>query len=235
MPDLTSAILTAVGSLRAQGTVLGVTADNIANVDTPGYKRGEATLVSGVSQIPEVFLRRDFSQGAIAPTGNPNDLAINGNGFFAVQLPGGGTGFTRDGSLGLSATAVLVDVNGNPVIGPIQTNPAGGPVSVAPDGTVSQTVNGTTQVLGQIDLATFPNAGGLAPASGNLFTPTNASGQAIPGGDGSQIVQGAVEAPNVDLATEFINMITAKAVYEASAKVITTADNMEKRLLDIAG
>ena len=234
MPDLTSAILTAAGSLRAQGTVLGVTADNIANVDTPGYKRGKAVLVSGVSQIPEVFLRRDFSQGAIAPTGNPNDLAIAGNGFFQVQLAAGGAAFTRDGSLGLSANAVMVDVNGNPIIGPIQTNPAGGPVTVAPDGTVSQTVNGTTQVLGQIDLASFPNDGGLSPASGNLFTPTEASGQPIPGAGGSQIVQGAIEAPNVDLASEFITMITAKAVYEASARVITTADNMEKRLLDIA-
>jgi len=233
MPDLTSAILTAAGSLNAQGTVLGVTADNIANALTPGYKRGEAVLVSGVTQIPEVFLRRDVSQGAIAPTGNPNDLAIVGNGFFQVQQSGG-IGYTRDGSLGLSANAVMVDVNGNPVIGPIQINPAGGPVTVAPDGTVSQTVNGATQVLGQIDLASFPNAGGLAPASGNLFTPTTASGQPIAGADGSQIVQGAIEAPNVDLATEFINMITAKAVYEASAKVITTADNMEKRLLDIA-
>jgi flagellar basal-body rod protein FlgG len=234
MPSLDTAILTAAASLRAQGTVLGVTANNIANSSTPGFKRGEATLVSGVSQIPEVFLRRDFSQGAIAPTGNPNDLAINGNGFFTVQLPGGGIGFTRDGSFGVSANAVMVDVNGNPVVGPLQTNPAGGPVMVAPDGTVTQTVNGTQQVLGKIELSSVANPGGLSPGSGNLFTPSAASGQPVAGADGSQIVQGAIEAPNVDLAQEFITMITAKVVYEASAKVISTANNMEKRLLEIA-
>ncbi|MEJ0072064.1 MAG: flagellar hook basal-body protein [Pseudomonadota bacterium] len=233
MSSLDSAITTAAASLVAQGKVLGVTADNIANLSTPGYKRGEVSIVSGVSQIPEIFLRRDLSQGAIAPTGNPNDLAIAGNGFFQVTLPNGGVAFTRAGEFGLSASAVMVDVNGNPVVGPTQTNPAGGPVTVSASGVVSQTVNGTSQVLGQIDLATFPNAGGLSAESGNLLSPSAASGQPVPGGDGSRIIQGAVEAPNVDLAQELITMITAKAVYTASARVITTADSMEKRLLQI--
>jgi flagellar basal-body rod protein FlgG len=233
MPGLDSAINTAVGSLIAQGTVLGVTADNIANALTPGYKRGEAAIVSGVSQIPEVFLRRDMSQGAIAPTGNPNDLAINGNGFFQVTLPNGQVAFTRSGEFGLSAAAVMVDLNGNPVVGPIQTNPAGGPITVASDGVVSQTVNGASQVLGQLQLASFANAGGLSAQSGNLFVQTVASGQPVSGADGSQIVQGAVETPNVSLDQELVTMITAKAVYQASARVITTADNMEKRLLQI--
>ena len=174
-----------------------------------------------------------MSQGAIAPTGNPNDLAINGPGFFEVSLPNGGVAFTRSGAFGLSAASVMVDLNGNPVVGPIQTNPAGGPVSVSASGVVSQTVNGTAQVLGQIDLATFPNAGGLSAESGNLFSPSNASGQPVPGSNGSQIVQGAVETPNVDLAQELITMITAKTVYTASARVITTADSMEKTLLTI--
>lgn len=234
MPSLDSAILTAAASLRAQGTVLGVTADNIANVSTPGFKRGQATLVSGVSQVPEVFLRRDMSQGAIAPTGNPSDLAIDGNGFFTVALPGGGVAFTRSGAFGMSASAVMVDVNGNPVVGPIQTDPAGGPVMVSPSGVVSQTVNGTERVLGRLQIASFANPGGLSAESGNLFTETTASGQPAVGGAGSQTVQGAIEAPNVDLATEFITLITARAVYEASARVIRTASNMEKRLLEIA-
>src|SRR5262249_9395246 len=199
MPSLDSAILTAAASLRAQGTVLGVVADNIANLNTPGFKRGEATLVSGVSQIPAVFLRRDFSQGAIAPTGNPNDLAINGNGFFEVQLPSGQIAFTRSGQFGLSATASLVDVNGNPVVGPIQTTPAGGPLVVSSTGQVTQTVNGSTVVLGQLTLASFPNPGGLSADSGNLFNATVASGQPATGLGGNQIVQGAIEAPNVDL------------------------------------
>src|SRR5579862_6992154 len=120
MSSLNSAIATAVGSLIAQGEVLGTVANNIANISTAGYKRAEATIVSGVSQIPEVFLRRDMSQGAIAPTGNPNDLAINGPGFFEVTLPNGGVAFTRSGAFGLSASAVMVDLNGNPVVGPIQ-------------------------------------------------------------------------------------------------------------------
>jgi flagellar basal-body rod protein FlgG len=233
MSSLNSAITTGVASLIAQGEVLGTVADNIANLSTAGYKRAEATIVSGVSQIPEVFLRRDMSQGAIAPTGNPNDLAINGNGFFEVSLPNGGVAFTRNGAFGLSASAVMVDLNGNPVVGPIQTSPTGGPVTVSASGVVSQTVNGAQQVLGQIDLATFPNAGGLSAESGNLFSPSNASGQPVPGGDGSQIVQGAIETPNVDLAQELITMITAKAVYTASARVITTAASMEKTLLQI--
>jgi len=232
--SLDSALLTAAASLVAQGEVLGATADNIANLYTPGYKRLEATIVSGVTQIPEIFLRRDTSQGAIVPPGNPNDLAINGPGFFQVTQPNGTVGFTRDGSFGVSANAVMIDLNGNPVVGPIQANPAGSPVTVASDGTVSQTVNGTTQVLGQVQLATFANPGGLSAGSGNEFSQTGASGEPIAGGDGSQIVQGAVEAPNVDLAQELITMITAKAVYTASARVVTTADSMDKTLLQIA-
>jgi flagellar basal-body rod protein FlgG len=232
--SLDSALLTAAASLVAQGEVLGATADNIANLYTPGYKRLEATLVSGVTQIPEIFLRRDVSQGAIVPTGNPSDLAISGPGFFQVTQPNGTVGFTRDGAFGVSANAVMVDLNGNPVVGPIEANPAGGPVTVAADGTVSQTVNGTTQVLGQVQLATFANPGGLSAGSGNDFSPTGASGQPIAGGDGSQIIQSAVEAPNVDLAQELITMIAAKAVYTASARVVTAADSMDKTLLQIA-
>jgi flagellar basal-body rod protein FlgG len=233
MPSLDSAILTAAASLRAQGSVLGTVADNIANLNTPGYKRGEATIVSGASQIPAVFLRRDMSQGAIAPTGNPNDLAINGSGFFEVQLPNGDIGFTRSGQFGLSASAVMVDVNGNPVVGPIQTDPAGGPVMVSSTGEVSQTVGANTRILGQLTLASFPNPGGLAAGSGNLFTEAATSGQPATGVGGNQIIQGAVETPNVDLAQELVTMIAAQAVYEASARVITTASNMEKRLLQI--
>jgi len=232
--SLDSALLTAAASLTAQGEVLGATADNIANLYTPGYKRLEATLVSGVTQIPEIFLRRDMSQGAIVPTGNPSDLAINGTGFFQVTQPNGTVGFTRDGTFGVSANAVMVDLNGNPVVGPIQANPAGGPVTVSATGVVSQTVNGTQQVIGQVELASFANSGGLSAASGDLFSQTGASGQPVAGGDGSQIIQGAVEAPNVDLAQELITMITAKAVYTASARVVTTADSMEKTLLQIA-
>lgn len=233
MSSLDSAILTATASLVAQGDVLGATADNIANLYTPGYKRLEASIVSGVTQIPEVFLRRDVSQGAIVPTGNPSDLAISGNGFFQVTQPNGTVAFTRDGSFGVSANAVMVDINGNAVVGPVAVNPAGGPVTVASDGTVSQTVNGTSQVIGQVQLATFPNPGGLSAESGNDFSPTGASGQPIPGGDGSQIIQGAVEAPNVDLSQEIVNMITAKVVYTASARVITSASSMEKTLVQM--
>ena len=233
MSGLNSAIVTAAASLTAQGDVLGAVADNIANANTPGYKRQIATLIDQGVAIPEVFLRRDFSQGPVVPTGNPNDLAVEGNGFFQVALPNGQTAYTRDGSLGLSPNAALVDVNGNPIVGPIQVNPAGGPLTVAADGTVSQTINGATQVLGRVQLATFTNPGGLAAQSGNDFSPTFASGQAIPGGDGSQVVQGAIEGSNVDLAQEFVTMITAKTVYEASARVITTASSMEAELLRI--
>lgn len=231
--SIDSAIRTAVGGLIAQGTVVGVTADNIANLGTPGYKRGQAAIVSGVSQIPAVFLRRDTAQGAIAPTGNPNDVAINGPGYFQVGLAGGGIAYTRNGQFGLSANASMVDANGNPVVGPIQTNPAGGPVSIAKDGTVSQTVNGATQVLGRLQLATFPAPGGLSPQSGNLFSQTDASGQPVTGAIGGDIIQGAIETPNVDLAQELITLITARTVYAASARVISVANNMEKRLLDI--
>jgi len=180
-----------------------------------------------------VFLRRDTSQGAIAPTGNPYDVAIDGPGYFQVALAGGGVAYTRNGQFGLSANASMVDMNGNPVVGPIQTDPAGGPVSIAANGTVSQTVNGTARVLGRLQLATFPNAGGLSPESGNLFSQTFASGQPVPGGLGGQIIQGAIETPNVDLAQELVTMITARTVYTASARVFSTANNMEKRLLDI--
>jgi len=234
MSSLNSAIVTAAASLVAQGDVLGATAENIANLDTPGYKRLIPTLISQGVNIPAVFLRRDMSQGPIAPTGNPNDLATSGNGFFQVTLPNGQTAFTRSGSFALSPNAQLVDLNGNPVVGPIQTNPAGGPITVSPDGVVSQTVNGAPQILGKLQLANFANPDALSASSGNLFDATAASGQPVPGAGGSQIIQGAVEAPNVDLAQELVTMITAKAVYEASARVITTASSMEQTLVKLA-
>jgi flagellar basal-body rod protein FlgG len=232
---LTSALYTAVGGLQAQSEVLAATAENIANEDTDAYKRWVATLNAGrTSGAPTVNLQRDPSQGYLYQTGNPTDVAINGNGYFQVQLPGGQVAYTRAGNFQVSATGQLTDLNGNPLAGNILVQ-LGATISIAADGTVSETINGVTQTAGQLGIFTFPNERALVGIGGNLVQPSDASGPALAGTAGSGgngfVVQGAIETSNVDLETEFLNLILAKNAYKASARVVTTADDMMKVLL----
>lgn len=242
--------------LEAQQTNLSVTSNNLANVNTNGFKRGRAvfqdllyqtvrqpggqetedtelpsglTLGTGVRTVATAKL---FTQGNIVQTGNDLDLAINGRGFIQVLSPDGSVVYTRDGALQRNAEGQLVTASGMPVE-PAITLPEGTlTVTVGTDGTVSAQVAGEdapTQV-GQIELADFVNPAGLEAIGENLFRETAASGPpqtGTPGLDGlGVLVQGSVESSNVNVVEELVNMIETQRAYEMNSKAIGTADEM---------
>jgi len=172
-------------------------------------------------------------QGDLTATGNQLDIAIEGNGFFQVLLPSGETAYTRGGSFHTDAQGNVVTANGNAVQPAIAIPQSATSVTIAPDGTVSVTIPGqiAAQQVGSLQLALFPNPGGLSSSGGNLFLATTASGDAIVGTPGSsdglgQVEQGYLEQSNVSVVDEFINMIVAQRSYEASSRVVQAADQM---------
>jgi len=251
------ALYTAASGMQAQQTNLDLIANNLANSSTAGFRSSrmqfqdliyqnmvmpgaaasqQTTVVNGLqvglgtrpaaSEILQL-------QGDLTATGNPLDLAIEGQGFFQVLLPTGETAYTRSGSFHSDAQGNVVTADGNP-IQPALTIPQGATsVTVAPDGTVSVTLAGqqAAQQVGSLQLALFPNPGGLTAAGKNLFMVTTASGDPVvgtPGGsDGlGQIQQGFLEQSNVSVVDEFISMIVAQRSYEASSRVVQAADQM---------
>jgi len=246
--------------LEAQQTQLDAITHNLANTATNGYKRSravfedllyqnirqaggptsqETTLPTGLqlgTGARAVATSRDFSQGSLSNTGNPLDLAINGQGFFQVQMADGSTAYTRDGAFQVDANGQLVTSSGYPV-SPAITIPANAQtITVGKDGTVAATVPGSTvpQVLGQLQLASFMNPAGLEPRGGNLFAETAASGTPQTGNPAANglgaINQGAVESSNVNVVEELVAMIQAQRAYEINSKAIQTSDQMLARL-----
>jgi flagellar basal-body rod protein FlgG len=244
--------------LEAQQTNLSVISNNLANVNTNGFKRGRAVfedllyqtvrqpggqetqdteLPSGLTLgtgVRTVATEKLFTQGNIVQTGNDLDLAINGRGFIQVLSPDGTVIYTRDGALQRNAQGDLVTAGGLP-IQPAITLPANTlNVTIGTDGTVSALVAGSeaaTQV-GQIQLVDFVNPAGLQPIGGNLFKQTPASGTPLsgtPGLDGlGVLVQGSVESSNVNVVEELVNMIETQRAYEMNSKAISAADEMLK-------
>lgn len=253
---MTSALYVARTGLDAQDMRMRVISNNLANVNTTGFKRDRAdfeTLLyqnvrpagAATSQTTDsptglslgtgvrvAGTARMHTQGALTTTGNGLDLALDGPGFFQVELPGGGTAYTRDGSFKLSADGKLVTTSGYPLSPAISIPPGATGLAIAPDGTVTATLPGDTNAteLGSIQLADFPNAAGLAPQSENLFAESSASGAAVvgaPGADGrGRLVQGALEASNVNVVEELVEMIQTQRAYEVNSKVITAVDGM---------
>jgi len=173
------------------------------------------------------------SQGDFNQTGNPLDLAIQGQGFFQVQLPSGDFGYTRSGTFHLDSQGQLVTADGNPLQPSITIPSAATTVTIGTDGTVSVTVPGQSQAqqVGSIQLALFANPGGLNSIGQNLFLPTAASGDAVlgtPGGNEGlgSIQQGTLEQSNVNVVEEFVDMILAQRAYESNSKVAQAADEM---------
>lgn len=219
--NLGSALNTAVAGLQAQSKLVATAADNLANMTTAGYKRKVATVVPRGVTIPDVFLRRDASQGAVVPTGNPYDLALSGRGYFEVTLGDGRIGYTRAGTFGVSAAGVMTDQGGNTVVGPLTLDPAAGPATVASDGTVTQVVGGAVQVVGRLETAVFPGD-----------DPSGTPGAGVPGTGGrGTVVQGALESSNVEPVQEVVGMMLATHAYKASARVIRTVDELMGELL----
>ena len=246
--------------MEGQQTKLDAISNNLANVGTNGYKRSDVVFEdlmyqnlrsagaasSDQSQLPtglQVGLgvraaatTRNFGQGALQQTGNTLDIAVQGNGFFQIQMPDGSTGYTRDGSFQTDANGQIVNSAGYP-LQPGLTIPSGATsVSIAANGTVQATLQGQTapQKLGQIQLASFINPAGLDPLGGNLYAETSASGTPNAGTAGSNglgnLQQGYVEGSNVNVVEELVGMIATQRAYELSSKAIQTSDQMLQRL-----
>jgi flagellar basal-body rod protein FlgG len=246
--------------LDAQQTNMDVTANNLANVSTNGFKRARAVFEdllyqtlrqpgaqsSQQTQLPSglqigtgvrpVATERIFTQGNLQQTSNPLDVAINGQGFFQVLMPDGTTSYTRDGSFHSDSQGQLVTSSGFQVQ-PAITIPAGAlSVTIARDGVVSVTKAGTaaTTQIGSLQLANFVNPAGLQSMGENLYVETAASGTPntnAPGSNGLGLLnQGYVETSNVNVVEELVNMIQIQRAYEINSKAITTSDQMLQKL-----
>ncbi len=251
------ALYTAASGMLAQQMNLDNIANNLANASTTGFHSRllqfqdliyQNTVAPGAAATQQSTLPAGLqvglgvrpasseiiqTEGNFNATGNPLDMAIQGNGFFQVTLPTGDLAYTRSGAFHLDQNGNMVDEQGNSLTPNITIPTNALSVSVGTDGTVSVTLPAQTasQQVGSIQLATFANPGGLNSIGQNLFQPTTASGDAIlgtPGGsDGvGSIMQGNLEESNVSVVTEFVNMIIAQRSYEANSRVIRAADEM---------
>src|ERR1700722_9789186 len=243
--------------MEAQQLNIEVISNNIANLSTTGFKASRAEFqdllyqnmrsVGSVSSDTGTILPsglqvglgvrpaatyRINGQGVLTVTNNPLDLAINGLGYFQVQLPDGTTAYTRAGSLQLNQTGQLVTADGYTILPNITVPSTATAVTVNASGQVLANIAGQTnqQTLGQLQLANFINPAGLDAIGNNLLKETTASGTPITGNPQStsfgSIVQGSLEQSNVDIVSEITSLITAQRAYEMNSKVINTADQM---------
>ncbi len=249
--------------LDAQQTNLDVIANNLANVSTNGFKRGQAVFEdllyqtirqsgaqsSQQTQIPSglqlgtgvrpATTARIFTQGNLEQTGNVLDLAINGNGFFQITLPDGTIAYTRDGSFQKDNQGQIVNASGYP-LQPAITIPADAiSLSISNDGVVSvvQPGNAAATTVGTIQVATFINNGGLQSIGDNLYLETASSGSPTPntpGLNGAGVLnQYYVETSNVNVAEAMVSMIQTQRAYELNSKVVSTSDAMLARLTQL--
>lgn len=242
--------------LDAQQTRMAVVSHNLANVNTTGFKKGRAAFEdllyqtrtapgSAVTQdsvaptgltlgtgVRVVATEKNFTQGNLQQTGNSLDIAINGRGFFQVQLADGSVGYSRDGSFRLSPDGELVTSGGLRLQPAIIVPEGAQSISVGADGTVSATLAGQSapQQLGQIQIADFLNPAGLLARGENLYVETAASGAPQTGTAGTSgfgsLSQGSLEASNVNVVEELVNMIETQRAYEMNSKAISSTDQM---------
>ena len=246
--------------MEAQQTQLDTISNNLANVSTNGYKRSHAvfedlmyqnlrqagansseqtTLPTGLQVglgTRAVATSRVFSQGNLSQTTNNLDLAVLGNGFFALQMPDGTTGYTRDGGFQVNAQGQLVSNNGY-LVQPGITIPATAlSTTIGNDGTVSVSLPGQAapQTVGQLTISSFVNPAGLEPKGQNIYGETAGSGTASSGTPGQgglgSLRQGFVETSNVNVVEELVAMIQTQRAYELNSKAIQTSDQMLARL-----
>lgn len=243
--------------MEAQQLNVEVISNNIANSSTTGFKASRAEfqdllyqnmrtvgsassdtgtllpsgLQVGLGVMPAATYRIN-TQGNIAVTNNSLDIAINGRGYFQVQMPDGTTAYTRDGAFQLNANGQIATADGYQVLPSITVPTTATQVTINASGQIVATISGQTaqQTLGQLQMASFINPVGLEAVGNNLLKQTDASGTPItanPGASGlGTLVQGSLETSNVDIVTEVSNLITAQRAYEMNSKVINTADQM---------
>jgi flagellar basal-body rod protein FlgG len=246
--------------LDAQQMNIDVVANNIANVSTTGFKRSRAVFEdllyqtlrqpgarsSQTSEVPSglqlgtgvrpIATERIFLQGTLTQTGNPLDIAINGNGLFQITLPDGTTAYTRDGAFQVNSQGQLVTSSGYAVV-PAITIPADTlSITISIDGIISVQQAGVTTPtqVGQLQLASFINPAGLQSRGENLYLETAASGAPntnTPGTNGLGVLnQAYLENSNVNAAEELVKMIEAQRAFELNSRVISTSDEMLARL-----
>jgi len=250
------ALWTAASGMQSQQKNLDVVANNLANVNTAGFKKSRADfqdlmyqnlktsgspstnatqvptgiqigLGSRLAAVTKIFTAGDFTQ-----TGNELDMAIEGDGFYQIQLPDGGTGYSRSGSFKKDSTGRMVTSDGYPLLPAISIPSNATKVNIGNDGTVSvmQAGQNTPTQVGNIQLASFSNPSGLSAQGKNLFLPTDASGAATTGTPGQTglgtIAQGFLEMSNVSVMEEMVNMIVGQRAYEINSKAVQASDEM---------
>jgi flagellar basal-body rod protein FlgG len=246
----------AATGMEAQRLNIDVISNNLANVNTSGFKKSRADfqelLYQGIksagatsadgSEVPTgiqvglgvkpAAVQKIFKQGDFVSTGNSLDMVIEGRGFFQVSTPDGEIGYTRAGSFKLNSEGNIVNSDGN-TMEPVITVPADAmEITITSDGTVSvlQPGNNTPSEIGQIELAMFVNPGGLKAMGKNIFLPSGSSGDATTGNPGSDglgsVNQGFIELSNVNIVEEMVNMIVSQRAYELNSKVIQASDEM---------
>ncbi len=250
------ALWTAATGMQGQQTNIDVIANNLANVNTVGFKRSRADFEDLIYQTQKeagvntttntveptgiqiglgtqlADVSKNFMQGSLQETGNPLDLAIQGNGFFQITMPDGTIAYTRAGDFKLDNNGRIVTTDGYPLSPEITVPQDTTSISVGNDGTISVMEAGQTTPtqLGQIQLAFFPNPAGLKAIGQNLYVQTVSSGTptlGTPGINGlGTINQGYLEMSNVSVVQEMVDMIAAQRAYETNAKVIQTSDQM---------
>lgn len=251
-----SALNTAATGMQAQEENVNTISNNIANVNTIGFKKQRAEIEDLLYQTKREAgarsgadtqynvgiqtgsgarvsaIKKEFSQGDPQMTNNPFDLMVDGQGFFGVVMPNNEIRFTRDGAFSVDRNGVLVTRSGNPVFPNFTFPPNTKSVNIAEDGTVEAFVDGQIEPneLGQIPIFTFINPAGLKSAGGNLYRTSLSSGepmQNIAGENSSGIVmQGALESSNVSIMAEMTHLIRAQRAYEMNSKVMGVADQM---------
>ena len=260
------AFSTAATGMMAQQMLVDVIANNLANVNTTGFKRSRVNFedvlyqtVRGGSTAPDASdgsgtgdapiqigmgvrvadVQRLHAQGTPESTGRLLDLAIEGEGFFQVQLPDGTTGYTRDGSFTLSPDGRLTTASGEPVLPEIVVPQDATSVSISPAGIVSVAAagaNGETEV-GRLELARFLNPSGLVALGGNIYRESPASGDPIVGNPQGpamgRVMQGTLESSNVEIVQEMTDMIAAQRAYEINAKAVRAGEDMMQATNDL--
>lgn len=252
----TSALHVARTGLEAQDARMRVIANNLANVGTTGFKRdranfatlayqearvagqqssGETAYATGLNLGTGVDVQsttRIGTQGALNTTGNSLDLALDGDGFFQIALPGGQLAYTRAGNFTRSPEGQLVTTQGYAVQPSITIPEGASTLTIAPDGTVSAQISGEAEPseLGQITIASFANPGGLRASSDNFLMETAASGPVQLGVAGEEgrgnVRQGMLEGSNVNIVEELVDMIETQRAYEINSKMVSAVDEM---------
>ncbi len=257
------AFSTSATAMEAQQRMVNVTSNNIANINTTGFKRSQLAfqdlvytkireagneVASGIkspvglevgSGVRAASNVKVFSPGEFETTGRNLDIAIRGDGFLQVSMPDGSTKYTRDGSLQLNANSQLVTLSGYTIEPSISVSSDAVSIDIEKDGGVNiTTAAGTQSVVGNIQLVRFPNPSGLSSEGDNLFAQTEASGTPLTGTPGESgfgsIQSGFLEKSNVQMITELVNLITSQRAYEVNSRAIRAADEMLRQAIQIA-